>query len=77
MDKHELERRMLELDSIVNNVYPGKIFDCVIVGGGAAGLNCAETLRYSGYAGKITFICKEKVRRIKSCIKCTNSILYA
>lgn len=33
----------------------------VIVGGGAAGLNCAETLRYSGYTGKITFICKEKV----------------
>ena len=35
MDKHELERRMLELDSIVSNLYPGMTFDCVIVGGGA------------------------------------------
>jgi len=33
----------------------------VVIGGGAAGLNCVETLRYSGYTGKITFICKEKV----------------
>ncbi len=35
MDKHELEKRMLELDSIVNSIYPDMIFDCVIVGGGA------------------------------------------
>lgn len=35
VDKQELERRMLELDSIVNSIYPGMIFDCVIVGGGA------------------------------------------
>jgi len=35
MDKHELERRMLELDGIVGNLYPGMTFDCVIVGGGA------------------------------------------
>jgi len=33
----------------------------VIVGGGAAGLNCAETLRQSGYAGKVTMITGEKV----------------
>lgn len=32
----------------------------VIVGGGPAGLSCAETLRYSGYAGKVTLITKEK-----------------
>lgn len=32
----------------------------VIVGGGAAGLNCAETLRQSGYTGKITLVCGEK-----------------
>ena len=32
----------------------------VIVGAGAAGLNCAETLRYSGYTGKITMINGEK-----------------
>lgn len=32
----------------------------VIVGGGAAGLNCAETLRQSGYTGKITLISNEK-----------------
>ena len=32
----------------------------VIIGAGAAGLNCAETLRYSGYTGKITMINGEK-----------------
>jgi len=32
----------------------------VIIGGGAAGLNCAETLRQSGYTGKITLISNEK-----------------
>jgi len=31
----------------------------VIVGGGAAGLNCAETLRQSGYTGQITMISRE------------------
>lgn len=35
MDKQELVRRMLELDSIINSIYPDMIFDCVIVGGGA------------------------------------------
>jgi NADPH-dependent 2,4-dienoyl-CoA reductase/sulfur reductase-like enzyme len=33
----------------------------VIIGGGAAGLNCAETLRYSGYTGKITLVSNEKL----------------
>lgn len=33
----------------------------VIIGGGAAGLNCAETLRQSGYTGKITMVCQEKI----------------
>ena len=33
----------------------------VIVGGGAAGLNCAETLRQSGYTGSIQIISNEKV----------------
>lgn len=32
----------------------------VIIGGGAAGLNCAETLRQSGYTGKITLVAGEK-----------------
>ena len=32
----------------------------VIVGGGAAGITCAETLRYSGFTGKITIIHGEK-----------------
>lgn len=32
----------------------------VIVGGGAAGLNCAETLRQSGYTGQITVISREE-----------------
>jgi len=31
----------------------------VIVGGGAAGLICAETLRQSGYTGQITIISNE------------------
>jgi NAD(P)H-nitrite reductase large subunit len=31
----------------------------VIIGGGAAGLNAAETLRQSGYTGQITLICRE------------------
>lgn len=33
----------------------------VIIGGGAAGLNCAETLRQSGYTGKITLVSAEKM----------------
>lgn len=33
----------------------------VIVGGGAAGLNCAETLRQSNYTGEILVISNEKV----------------
>ena len=33
----------------------------VIIGGGAAGLNCAETLRQSGYTGQISVISKEDV----------------
>lgn len=32
----------------------------VIIGGGPAGLNCAETLRQSGYTGKITVISREE-----------------
>ena len=32
----------------------------VILGGGAAGLNCAETLRQSGFSGKITMVSKEE-----------------
>jgi NADH dehydrogenase FAD-containing subunit len=32
----------------------------VIIGGGAAGLNCAETLRQSGFTGKITLVSAEK-----------------
>jgi len=32
----------------------------VIVGGGAAGLNCAETLRQSGFTGTITLVAGEK-----------------
>jgi NADPH-dependent 2,4-dienoyl-CoA reductase/sulfur reductase-like enzyme len=31
----------------------------VIVGGGPAGLNAAETLRQSGFTGQITVICSE------------------
>ena len=33
----------------------------VIIGGGAAGFNCSETLRQSGYTGKITIIAAEKI----------------
>jgi len=33
----------------------------VIIGAGAAGLTCAETLRFSGYTGKITLINAEKL----------------
>jgi len=32
----------------------------VIVGGGAAGMNCSETLRQSGFSGKITMLTSEK-----------------
>ena len=31
----------------------------VIVGGGPAGLNCAETLRQSGFSGRVTVVSKE------------------
>jgi len=33
----------------------------VIVGGGTAGLNCAETLRQSDYTGEILILSNEKV----------------
>ena len=33
----------------------------VIVGGGIAGMNCAETLRQSGFTGEIVMISDEKV----------------
>ena len=33
----------------------------VIIGGGPAGLNCAETLRQSGFSGRITVLAKEGV----------------
>ena len=33
----------------------------VIVGGGPAGLNCAETLRQSGFSGQITMISQEEI----------------
>ena len=32
----------------------------VIIGGGPAGLNCAETLRQSGFSGKVTILAAEK-----------------
>jgi NADPH-dependent 2,4-dienoyl-CoA reductase/sulfur reductase-like enzyme/nitrite reductase/ring-hydroxylating ferredoxin subunit len=37
----------------------GRLF--VIVGGGAAGAACAQTLRKSGFAGRIVVVCKETV----------------
>jgi len=40
---------------------PNNNTNYVIVGGGAAGLQCAETLRQSGYTGKITMINAEKL----------------
>ncbi|XP_069679458.1 apoptosis-inducing factor 3 isoform X1 [Periplaneta americana] len=33
----------------------------VVVGGGAAGVCCVETLRQEGYKGRIVFVCKESV----------------
>ena len=33
----------------------------VIIGGGPAGLNCAETLRQSGFTGQITVLSKEEM----------------
>ena len=33
----------------------------VIIGGGPAGLNCAETLRQSGFSGQVTVISKEDI----------------
>lgn len=35
MNKIELEQRMIELDSITHDLYPGLTFECVIVGGSA------------------------------------------
>jgi hypothetical protein len=35
MDKIGLEKRMIELDNVVNDLYPEQKFRCVIVGGGA------------------------------------------
>jgi len=35
MNKKELEKRMIELDTITYDLYPGLTFECVIVGGGA------------------------------------------
>jgi len=31
----------------------------IIIGGGPAGLNCAETLRQSGFSGRVTVVSKE------------------
>lgn len=39
---------------------PKDLRNYVIVGGGPAGLSAAETLRQSGYTGKITVLSKEK-----------------
>lgn len=36
------------------------IYYCLLIGG-AAGLNCCETLRQSGYTGKITMISPESI----------------
>lgn len=35
MNKKELEQRMIELDTIAYDLYPGLTFECVIVGGSA------------------------------------------
>ena len=35
MNKKELEQRMIELDIITHDLYPGLTFECVIVGGSA------------------------------------------
>ena len=35
MNKIELEQRMIELDTVTYDLYPGLTFKCVIVGGGA------------------------------------------
>ena len=35
MNKKELEQRMIELDTITHDLYPGLTFECVIVGGSA------------------------------------------
>ena len=35
MNKFELEHRMIDLDKVVHDIYPGMTFECVIVGGGA------------------------------------------
>lgn len=35
MNKIELEQRMIELDTVTYDLYPGLTFECVIVGGGA------------------------------------------
>jgi len=40
---------------------PANKLKMVIVGGGAAGLTCAETLRQSNFTGEIQVISKEKV----------------
>ena len=40
---------------------PNDLRNFVIIGGGAAGLNCAENLRKAGYTGKITMISPETI----------------
>ena len=49
-------RLLHSLGQIYNNTK-----NYVIVGGGPAGLNCAETLRQSGFSGKVTVISKEDI----------------